>query len=209
VTETSIRPVEDNEPSATHRRLLDAAAALFRQKGYSAATTRELANAVGIQNASLYYHIRRKDDLLYQLCVESLERITQTVSAAVAVETEPGLRLHSLIQAHLVTSLADQDRHATMLTELRSLTESRRAEVVAMRDRYEALVRDVIQDGQDAGVLRTDISARHLTLGLLNMLNWTIFWFHPGGMSATEIASVFASIFTDGARAQRSPSERA
>lgn len=203
MTETPIT-LEESEPSATHRRLLDAAAAQFREKGYSASTTRELAAAVGIQNASLYHHIRSKDDLLYQLCVESLERITQTVSAAIAVETEPELRLRSLVQAHLATSLADQDRHATMLTELRSLPEDRRTEVVALRDRYETLVGEVIREGQDAGVLRSDINARQLTLGLLNMLNWTIFWFRPGGMSATEIASVFASIFIDGTKAPRS-----
>src|ERR1700752_4646273 len=53
---------------STPERVLDTAAALFWEKGYAATTTREIAAAVGIQQASLYYHVASKEGLLYQLC---------------------------------------------------------------------------------------------------------------------------------------------
>lgn len=189
--------------SATHLRLLDAAATLFRRKGYEGTSIREIAALVGIQNASMYHHIRSKADLLYTLSVESLTRITAVSEQAVESRDEPLDRLRALIVAHLETSLADQDRHATMLMELRSLSADQREEVVDRRDRYERLIERVVADAQAAGDVRSDFSPRLLTLALLNLLNWTIFWYRPDGdLDIGEIASTFASIYLEGAVAR-------
>jgi TetR/AcrR family transcriptional regulator, cholesterol catabolism regulator len=179
--------------------LLDAAATLFRERGFAGATTRELASVVGIHSASMYHHVRSKEDLLYVLCTESLTKVAEDAEAAVASENEPLAQLHALIVAHLTTSLFDQDKHATMLTELRSLPTKRRNEVIALRDRYERIVMEVVAAGQADGSLRSDLSARLLTLALLNLLNWTIFWYSPDGeLGAAEIARAFASVYLDG-----------
>jgi AcrR family transcriptional regulator len=147
----------------------------------------------------MYHHVRTKGDLLYTLCTESLSTITEAVGEAIARESDPVAQLRVLITTHLVTSLADQDKHATMLMELRSLPEERREVVTAMRDRYEDMIEEVVGAGQVAGLLRDDVPVRLLTLALLNLLNWTIFWFRPaGGRGVDEIATAFASIYLDG-----------
>lgn len=107
----------------TAERLLRLAAALFRQKGYAASTTRELASLLGIQKASLYHHIRGKEDLLFGVSVRSLEHITEAVTVA-RDTAAPDKRLNMMITAHLVTALEDQEMHTTMLIELRSLSRS-------------------------------------------------------------------------------------
>jgi TetR/AcrR family transcriptional regulator, cholesterol catabolism regulator len=184
----------------TAERLLRLAAALFRQKGYAASTTRELASQLGIQKASLYHHIRGKEDLLFGISIKSLEHITEAVTAA-RDTADPGQRLHAMITAHLVTALEDQDMHTTMLIELRSLSPVRQQEVRERRDLYQAIFRGVIGEDQAAGRLRNDIGPGYLTLSLLNLLNWTIFWFDPAGTSsARELAEVMWTIFSDGAR---------
>jgi AcrR family transcriptional regulator len=183
-------------------RLLTVAAALFRQKGYAAATTRELAGLLGIQNASLYHHIRSKEDLLYQLCVDSLTRMRMTAEEVLAQEFEPLDRLRALARAHVVTSLGDQDSHATMLIELRGLSAARRAEVIELRATYEAIVESVIAEAQSAALLRSDISAKHLRLAFLNLLNWTIFWFRQDGeLTSEQLGDLFADIFISGVAA--------
>lgn len=71
------------------------------------------------------------------------------------------------------------------------------------RDAYQAILRDVISEDQKAGRLRDDIGAGYLTLSLLNLLNWTIFWFDPAGScSPEELAATMWTIFRDGARAR-------
>jgi AcrR family transcriptional regulator len=88
---------------STPERVLDTAAALFWEKGYAATTTREIAAAVGIQQASLYYHVASKEGLLYQLCVSSMEQLLADVERAVAQPGDSLDRLRVLIGAHLGT----------------------------------------------------------------------------------------------------------
>lgn len=190
------------EVNGTLKRLLAVSARLFRAKGFGAATTRELANLTGIQNASLYYHIKSKQDLLYLLSKDSLDHITSEVEAAVSGVDDAAERVRRLIFAHVTTMLADRDQHATMLIELRSLRGRNRNDITRRRDRYEELVRSVIQQCQSDSILRSDISARHLTLVLLNVMNWSIFWFDPGGeLKPRQWARVLYAVFMNGANA--------
>src|SRR5579859_1557886 len=189
----------------TAARLLGAAAALFRQKGYASSTTRELAELLGIQKGSLYYHIAKKEDLLYQLCVNSLEHITTEVEQAMAAQQTPLERLRALIQTHMRVILADQDMFATALTEMRALSAQRRAEVLRLQDVYEKLVKGAIAEAQAAGVLRQDVPAKPQTLALLNLLNWSVFWYRPDGeLTPEQLAETFTTIFLDGALVKQS-----
>ncbi len=182
----------------TRGRLLVKAARLFREKGYSASTTRELAQALGIQKASLYHHISSKEDLLYSLCVESLARTREAVETAIAGIDDPLDRVRRLVLAHVGNMLGDRDKQA-MFLELRSLEGQRRAAVIEMRDQYEELVRSTIADAQTAGVLRADIGSKILTLALLNLMNWTIVWYEPDrGLTAEEIGATLLDIYLKG-----------
>jgi AcrR family transcriptional regulator len=178
-------------------------AQLFREKGYHATTTRELAERLEITRASLYYHVTKKEDLLYGISVEALDRVTSAVREAIETVDDPNERIRALILTHLTSMLTDIDMHATMLLDLQQLTGDELAEVVSLRNTYEALVASVVREAQAAGALRGDISDRNLTLGLLNMLNWTITWYRPGGrLRPAEFAGVVTDLYLDGARAR-------
>src|SRR6266567_7135797 len=110
---------QTTETIPTADRVWTVAAALFREKGYHAATTRELADRLNITRASLYYHVAKKEDLLYGICLESLRRVSEAVQKAVEETDNPIKRIRALIRAQLTSMLADLDMHATMLLELR------------------------------------------------------------------------------------------
>lgn len=189
-------------PPATAQRLFDKAAALFFEKGYAATTTREIASAVGIQQASLYYHVAGKEDLLHQICVSSLEQLLADVQSAVLESANPLERIRILARTHLGAILKHQIRYVTMLNEMRALSEPHRAEVVALRRKYANLVRSLIEEAQAAGSIRNDIPARYLYLALLNVLNWAVLWFRKGQtLSEEELARMFTSIYLAGAAA--------
>ena len=83
---------------------------------------------------------------------------------------------------------------------MKGLTAQHLTEVVAMRDHYQELIRAAIATCQSQGILRNDVSPKYLMLCLLNLLNWTIFWFNPGGeLSAEELGNLLVSIFVEGA----------
>jgi TetR/AcrR family transcriptional regulator, cholesterol catabolism regulator len=191
---------------STRDRLLATAARLFRRSGYAGATTRVLANELGIRSPSLYYHIGSKEDLLYELSVASLTHIRAETERAMADEPTALERLRALIRAHVVTALADQDQHAAMLMELRAFGPERRQQVLALRDAYECQVRDAIADAQQEGALRQDFSPKGLGLALLNLLNWTIIWYQPGGdLSPEDVTNLLSTLFLEGALPRQSP----
>lgn len=187
--------------TSTSERLLDVAAKLFWTKGYAATTTREIAELLGVRKASLYHHISSKEDLLFEISVSSLEHITRDVTAAVEATEDPVERVRTLIHAHVASMIADQDKHSVMLTELRALSAGRRLQIVAMRDDYERLIARVLERARAAGALRSDVPVRYLALGLLNLLNWSIFWFQrEGGLSPGRLAKYLATLYLSGAR---------
>jgi TetR/AcrR family transcriptional regulator, cholesterol catabolism regulator len=186
----------------TGERLFDIAAALFCEKGYAATTTREIAAAARIQQASLYHHFAGKEDLLHQICVSSLEQLYADVQSALNAASNPLERIEVLAHTHLRTILRHQIRHVTMLKELRALSDSHRTAVMALRQKYANLVRSVIEDAQTAGAVRRDIPARYLYLALLNILNWAVLWFRRGQtLSEDQLGRTFTSIYLTGAAA--------
>lgn len=194
------RASKPHETEPTLDRVLSTAAELFRTRGYAATTTREIAARLGIQKASLYYHISSKEDLLYELTMSTLRRNLDVVRAAIAEPGDALSRLSRIVTAHLVGMHSDPDKNGTALSEMRALEGERLADVVKLRDDYEAAFRGVIEDGQRQGVLRNDLHSRYLTLALLSMTNWTLVWYHPGGgLTAGELAQVMLTVFLDGA----------
>jgi AcrR family transcriptional regulator len=185
-------------------RLLDTAANLFWEKGFAATTTREIAEALHMRQASLYYHMASKEDLLYQICMSSLQQIRDGVSLAAMEAAGPLERIPILIRTHMAVLLKFQKRNVTMLTELRSLAPRHRAEVVALREKYTSFVRSTLEHAQASGGVRADIPAGYLCLALLNLLNWSALWFHRDqALSADQLSDVFIKIYLEGATARR------
>src|SRR5690606_6446151 len=61
------RHLPDKGVGTPREQVLEAAALLFTSKGFAATSTREIAEAVGIRQASLYYHFAGKDEILAAL----------------------------------------------------------------------------------------------------------------------------------------------
>lgn len=186
-------------PESTRTRLLSEAASLFRERGFAATTTREIAARLGINKASLYHHAPSKESLLHDICVESLRRTKTAFTQAMEKEPDPTRRISALIHAHVQSMLADLEMHATMLFEMRGLTGEYSEHVKKSRHEYEVMVLEVVAGAQKAGALRTDMTARRLAMGLLNMLNWTLSWYSPrGDLSPGELADVLADLYLNG-----------
>src|SRR6516225_3642603 len=84
----------------TGDRLLTEAAQLFSEKGYRATTTRELSALLGLQGASMYYHVKRKEDLLYQLCIDTLEDTAGVLKDAVQSSSSTEQELVTVISSY-------------------------------------------------------------------------------------------------------------
>lgn len=174
-----------SDPDSARGRLLREAAGLFRDKGYERTTVRDLAAAVGIQSGSLFHHFRTKEEILKAVMVETIRLNTAVMQAAKNAAESNGEKLRALVRAEL-ESINGQtgEAMAVLIFEWRSLSEASQAEVLILRDIYEALWLDVLNALKDDGSLLADpFVVRRLLTGALS---WTVTWYRPerGGLTA-------------------------
>ena len=180
----------------TNRRaaIVRAAGRLFHEKGYSATTIRDIANAVGMRSGSPFYHFRTKHDMLRAVVLEGIGSINETVAKAANSGKPPRATFEAMLRAHLGQLLGEQGRDfaATLLHETRHLDPEELAEVVAFKDRYEAMWQRALQDLKRAGLIADDSQVARLFL--MGALNWTVQWYRPDGpRSIEQIARQLAS----------------
>ncbi len=194
-------PTKRKEVAAgpTSERILDAAAELFCEKGFHAATTRELANRLNVQQASLYHHIRKKEDLLHRICNETMDYFLETLPPALRKAKDTGNGIGAFIEAHLQTTLQHPNRTLAMATEFRALSRHHFAEVAQKHEKYSNLLESELKAARASGRLRTDVAPKYMRLALLNILNWTPRWFRPtGALSCQELSSIYEHVFWEG-----------
>ena len=173
-----------SDPDSARGRLLREAARLFRDKGYERTTVRDLAAAVGIQSGSLFHHFRTKEEILKAVMVETIRLNTAVMQAAMEAADSNRDKLRALVSAEL-ESINGQtgEAMAVLVFEWRSLSEASQAEVLKLRDIYEALWLDVLSALKDEGALIADpfVVRRMLT----GALSWTVTWYRPerGGLT--------------------------
>jgi len=188
-------PLHDNQ----RERVIACAAELFAREGFENVGMGRLADAVGISKAGLYHYFRAKREILDTIVVTTLDGLMETVAAATVEVKRPRDRLTAFMTAHAAYFEANYWAFTAMLVGFSGLASRPTRElVVEQRDRYEGLLRDILQEGVDSG----DFRAVHLptaSRAALSMLNWMARWFDPSGPErATEVAAKYAELLLDG-----------
>ena len=164
-------------------RVRRAALELFAERGFHGTGIRQLAERAGLSSASLYHYMGTKEDLLVELMRTSLDRLVAAADAVLLAHEDPTSRLVALVRLH-VTSHAERPLETRVVDdEVHALSPQRRAEVVALRDRYEAAWREVIDDGLAQGAFAVE-SAAVARRALLEMCSGVARWFDPAGPTA-------------------------
>lgn len=160
--------------------LVLAAATLFRDQGYERTTVRDLGNAVGLQSGSLFYHFRSKEEILVAVMALGITRTTEQLQQALGASRTLRDKLAALFRVHLNSLLGEnQAALEVMLYEWRSVSPAARPGLIVLRDRYEALWQQVLDDAAAAGLVKPD--TRLLRRTLLGSLHWTVQWFREEG----------------------------
>lgn len=143
---------KSSKPNPRKEMILAKAAHLFRKKGYSGTSMRDLAEQVGVEAASLYNHIRSKAELLQEICFRNanhfsteMDRIIGSGKSAIA-RIEDVLRFHIRQMVHNYAEVYVSDREWKHLTEpyLSNIRNQRRIH----RQRIAALIEEGIREGE-------------------------------------------------------------
>ncbi len=170
----------------------------FYQRGYAGTDLRLIGNDLNMYAGSLYNYIRSKEELLYLIMKDGMLGISAGLDQALDGLTDPIQRLHAAARFHLLHQLGRRYVAWTNHVEVRALTGDYRAEIMAMRDQYQARWVTLIEDCIEHGVL-LPLDARVTAYGFLTMAQGISRWFDPNGrMSAEQIADQLTFTFLRG-----------
>lgn len=188
---------EQRDDGPRRHELLAAAARLFRDQGFDATSTRDIAAAVGMHSGSPFYHFKSKDALLFAVMAAGMHAALARQNQALQADTAdtPAQQLRRLIRAHFDTLLGPgNDFVPVMLYELRALNAEQRSALDQLQASYEAAWTPVLQALHDAGQLRAPVKLARLLM--LGALNWSVKWFDPDkGASLDELSDAALALF--------------
>jgi len=175
-------------------RIRAAAIALFKARGYHGTPVRELAQAVHIETASLYYHFASKQEILFDLIAQTIEAMLDGVQLAIASESTPEGRLRVAVRFHVLYHIARQDEAFVSHSELRSLSRANYKRILVKRDRYEKFIRALLADGVRSGAFEIDDVPLTGT-AILTMCSGVSDWFaRRGRLTPAKVADHYANL---------------
>ena len=156
--------------------ILSTSAKLFRERGYSATSMRDIANAVGIKAASLYNHISSKQDILKDLLMHIANSFVDGITEIEASSASPAEKIDAIIKLHVHITTKDYDAIALITHDWRHLEEPTLSTFSNMRTSYEQRLKNIIEEGIALGELRT-VNAEIALFSILSTMRWLYSWY--------------------------------
>lgn len=171
---------------------------LFREKGYAATSMRDLAQVLGIEAASLYSHIKSKEEILQKICFRMADEFFEAWKEVEVANQSHALQMEKAAAAHVKVITANTDASAVFFNEWRHLSEPYLSDFLRMRDDYEGRFINIIERGIESGEFQT-VDSKFMMLAILSSLNWTHNWYKPGGsLRPEEVAKKLSNLILNG-----------
>jgi TetR/AcrR family transcriptional regulator, cholesterol catabolism regulator len=182
--------------------ITDAAAKVFARLGYHGSSTQDIADVLGMRQASLYYYFGSKEAALEAVCVNGAEDYAGRADSILKTDAACSEKVASLVLQHVAPQTERRDYTLAFLRERRFLPRPARDRVNSIVRRYERLVERVIDDGVARGEFRKDLDTRMATLALLGLGTSAALWYgREPGTTVERIARSYIDILVRGFRA--------
>jgi TetR/AcrR family transcriptional regulator, cholesterol catabolism regulator len=156
--------------------IINVAAKLFKEKGYSAVTMRDIAQAMDIKAASLYNHIKSKQEILVLIIIEIAEEFTTVINEIVASDVSTIQKIEKVIQLHIDITLRNADALACLNNDWMHLTDNDLSYFVKMREDYEENFRTIIKKGIQDGEIK-NLNLEVIIFSTLSTLRTLYLWY--------------------------------
>ena len=177
------------------------AAELFKDKGYAAASMRDLAQLLGIEAASLYSHIKSKEEILRSLCFDMAAEFRKSLEA---VEKQSNLsaseKLRKGIIGHIEVMAKDLTASAVFMNEHRHLSQPYLRDFLLLRINYINRFKTILEEGVRTGEFKSTIDKKLAVMTLFSSLNWMPMWYDPSGgiIEPVELGVQLADMLVNG-----------
>ena len=183
--------------------IIDAAAAVFAEKGYHGASTKDIADRLGIRQGSLYYYFASKESALEEVCQKGVEGFVQGIENVLADGGGGETQLRAAVLNHLEPLNTRPTYVRVFLRDRHDLPQSSRRKIGKASRQYESLLEGLFKAGVERGDFRAGLDCRLATLAMLGMCNAAANWYAEGdGISLEALAENFATLILSGTAAK-------
>lgn len=159
--------------------VIRSAAELFREKGYAASSMRDLAQKLGIEAASLYSHIKSKEEILQHLCFDMAAEFRKSLAEVEKKEVSASEKLKLGIIGHIQVMAKDLTASAVFMNEHRHLSQPYLRDFLLLRINYINRFKSIIEEGARLGEFKDSIDKKLAVMTLFSSLNWMPMWYDP------------------------------
>lgn len=183
--------------------IIRAAGGVFKAHGFRGTKIGDIAEAVGMDRATIYYYVGSKEELFHQAVGDAVERNCLRAEAILAEGGTPAEKLRTLV-VELMVSYAENYPYLYLYIQedLSSLApRSQWGRMMArFNKRYENVVVAVVEDGVADGSFHTRTEPWVIAYGVIGMVAWSNRWFTPTGLSvpAREVGEAYAATLIGG-----------
>lgn len=193
----------NTQPAETdvYQNTLKAAAKLFRKQGYAATTLRQIADVLGIQAGSFYYHFKSKEEILDKVLDTGIRMVLEEVQKRVEMlppDASSRDRIAAAIEGHLSGLLQYGDFTSANIRSYGQIPEGPRKRNQPIRAVYAAYWDELFDDALRKGEIRSDVPAHLLRLFVIGSLNWTGEWFDPQRGPVEDLIRQISSVVFGG-----------
>lgn len=184
-------------------RILQEAKRLFWRKGFDRTSMRDIATACGCSQGNIYNHFRSKEEVLYRVILNEMERLIQMIQPLENDSTtSPIEQLKVLIERHVEHTLAPPKGEMLHLDiEMRHLSPPHQAEIIRLRDTYDRILRKIIRRGVNAGLFAKldKLDEKLFNCAIASMIIRARVWYSPEGeLSLPELSNKIFELFLNG-----------
>jgi TetR/AcrR family transcriptional regulator, cholesterol catabolism regulator len=184
-----------------YREALGAAATAFAEKGYLGASTKDIADRLGIRQGSLYYYFPSKEAALAAICELGVKDFIGNLREILARPIPAAEKLRAAVANHLspLRTHPEADYIRVFIRHRHELPSGARQQVAALARSYQGLIEQLFVEGIASGQFRAELNPQLATLALLGLCNSVISARAlPRSSSIDDIIAEYAGIVIGG-----------
>jgi AcrR family transcriptional regulator len=171
---------------------------LFKERGYAATSMRTLATELGIEPASIYSHIKNKEEILSATCFRMANEFFQGIDSIKKLDVSNAEKLRLYIVAHMNVLLENINASAVFFHDWKFMTEPNLSRFKELRKDYENEFKAVLQAGIRQQEFRID-DINFTSQTLFSAMNMTHEWYKPEGkLQGDHIGAKLADLLLNG-----------
>ena len=160
---------------------------------------RDLAQKLGIEAASLYSHIKSKEEILRNLCFDMAAEFRKSLEEVEKQKKPAREKLKNGIIGHIQVMAKDLTASAVFMNEHRHLSQPYLRDFLLLRINYINRFKTIIEEGIKSGEFKPTIDKKLAVMTLFSSLNWMPQWYDPNSnIIPSELGNQLADMLING-----------